>query len=72
MVGQSIECVYCGAANPTTMDHIPPKGIFPPPRSANLTTVPCCEECNRSFDKDESIFERSSLPAMMWETTQQH
>lgn len=56
MVGQPVECVYCSAANPTTLDHIPPKGIFPPPRSANLITVPCCKECNASFGRDDEYF----------------
>jgi hypothetical protein len=29
-----------------TLDHIPPIGLFPKPRPANLITVPCCFKCN--------------------------
>lgn len=39
-------CVICGLNDATTVDHVPPKGIFPRPRPSNLITVPACEECN--------------------------
>ncbi len=35
-------CGYCGSASATTRDHIPPKGIFAPPRPDDLITVPSC------------------------------
>jgi hypothetical protein len=37
-----------------TMDHVPPKGLFPDPKPSNLLTLPCCYECNNgksSFDE---------------------
>jgi hypothetical protein len=49
-------CVYCGAAEADTLDHIPPKGLFPKPRPSDLITVPCCRPCNKSFEKDDEYF----------------
>jgi hypothetical protein len=49
-------CVYCGAQNPETKDHVPPKGIFPPPRPSNLITVPCCSKCHDGTSKDDEYF----------------
>lgn len=46
-------CYLCGSPNPTTKDHIPPKGFFPEPRPTNLITVPCCESCNNGFSLDD-------------------
>ena len=47
------KCIYCGKNESTTRDHIPPKCFFPSPRPNNLITVPCCEECNNNFGKDD-------------------
>jgi hypothetical protein len=42
--------------NAHTVDHIPPKGLFPEPRPANLITVPCCYRCNQEHsDFDEQL-----------------
>jgi hypothetical protein len=48
-----MQCYLCGSARPTTVDHVPPKGFFPTPRPSNLITVPCCQECNSSYSKDD-------------------
>ncbi len=49
-------CVYCGSVQNLTVDHIPPKLLFPKPRPKNLITVPACEACNKSFSKDDENF----------------
>src|SRR5690349_9504843 len=38
-------CVFCGTAA-TTLDHVPPKNLFIPPRASDLVKVPACESCN--------------------------
>jgi len=52
----AIVCAYCGAASPTTRDHVPPKGIFPAPRPNDLITVPCCSYCNRAASENDEVF----------------
>ena len=48
-------CCFCG--NPaTTMDHVPPDGIFPDPKPTNLITVPACSKCNKGSSKDDEYF----------------
>jgi hypothetical protein len=49
-------CVYCGNKPGTTKDHVPPKKLFPEPRPTNTVTVPCCEECQKKYKKDEDVF----------------
>jgi hypothetical protein len=49
-------CIYCGENNPTTKDHIPPKGLFANPRPSNLLTVPCCSTCHDKTSKDDEYF----------------
>ena len=39
-----------------TVDHVPPKALFPEPRPSNMLTVPCCKKCNESFSKDDEYF----------------
>lgn len=46
-------CYLCGKPNPTTRDHVPPKGFFPVPGPTNLITLPCCEPCNNSYSLDD-------------------
>lgn len=46
-------CYLCGISNPTTKDHVPPKGFFPEPRPTNLITLPCCNACNHSYTMDD-------------------
>ncbi len=50
------QCAYCGEEHLLTADHIPPKNIFPKPRSSNLITVPCCEPCRVGWSKDDEYF----------------
>jgi hypothetical protein len=50
-------CVYCGQSdNQITVDHIPPKNLFPDPKPSNLITVPCCLRCNQKAAKDDEYF----------------
>lgn len=51
------KCYLCGAPA-TSLDHIPPKGIFPRPLPAktNLITVPACEKCNGGSKEDDHYF----------------
>ena len=48
-------CAYCGRAA-TTMDHIPPRKLFPQPWSDDLITVPCCDSCNNYASRDDEYF----------------
>lgn len=49
-------CAICGNNEATTLDHLPPKSIFPKPRPDDLITVPSCIECNNSAsDLDEAF-----------------
>jgi hypothetical protein len=45
-------CAYCGAPNPQTVDHVPPK-LLEEPYPENLVTVPACLRCNQKFMKDD-------------------
>lgn len=49
-------CYLCGTAPGVTKDHVPPKCLFASPLPANLITLPCCEECNLDYSKDEEYF----------------
>jgi len=51
-----MSCIYCGSNKDMTVDHIPPKSLFPEPRPSNMLTVPCCKTCNKSFSKDDEYF----------------
>ena len=46
---------------PLRLMHIPSKQLFPQPRPSNLITVPSCEECNKSWKKDEDYFRSAIL-----------
>src|SRR6266446_6964374 len=48
-------CVLCGERPATTMDHVPPKGLFLPPRPT-LITIPACEICNGGASEAEEKF----------------
>jgi len=48
-------CVLCGDRPATTMDHVPPKALFLPPRPL-LITVPTCEICNEGASEAEEKF----------------
>jgi hypothetical protein len=49
-------CIYCGAADHLTLDHVPPKNLFPKPRPSDLITVPACQACNKSYERDDEYF----------------
>ena len=53
---KSGECPFCGKWRVITVDHIPPKSLFPNPRPNNLITVPACKECNVDSSRDDEIF----------------
>lgn len=48
-----ISCVYCGSMDNLGKDHVPPKGIFPPPRPDGLITVRACRACNGGASQDD-------------------
>ena len=54
-------CVQCAEAEATTNDHIPPKSLYPKPRSndINLYTVPTCHSCNSGASKEDEEFKVS-------------
>jgi hypothetical protein len=49
-------CIYCGSTDELSVDHIPPKNLFPKPRPSNLITVPSCRACNEGASKDDEYF----------------
>lgn len=49
-------CAYCGSPSPTTRDHVPPRGVFPSPRPADLITVPSCAGCNLGASQSDELF----------------
>jgi len=46
-------CVYCGKPGVLTIDHIPPKSLFPKEAHGYLLKVPSCDGCNRGASKDD-------------------
>jgi hypothetical protein len=48
-----IKCIYCGNNQEISREHVPPKGLFPPPRTGNLITVPACKICNSGKSGDD-------------------
>lgn len=72
----AVMCVYCGNKPGSTRDHVPPQNIFPKPKPVNMVTVPCCEDCQARFKKDEDVFMawitfgpagESSAGKLLWE-----
>lgn len=51
-----VRCAICGVNEATTMDHVPPKNIFIPPRPQNMITVPSCSKCNHGASGADEIF----------------
>lgn len=49
-------CVYCGAPNAGTRDHVPSRVLLDPPFPTNLPVVPSCLTCNNGFSRDEEYF----------------
>jgi hypothetical protein len=56
LVGQ---CIYCGQIAERHDDHVPPDCLFPKPKPASFITVPCCQPCNKGFEKDDEHFKTS-------------
>ena len=53
---QKESCVYCGSSPENlTVDHIPPKCLFPK-GTEDLITVPACSQCNNGASKDDEYF----------------
>jgi hypothetical protein len=52
----AVECAYCGSPDAPTVDHVPPRSIFPPPRPSTLRTVRSCVACNGGASKDDEYF----------------
>ncbi len=63
------ECVFCGATENLTRDHIPPDNLFPPPKPNKPITVASCQECNGGSSKDDTYF-RDTL--LFWDVTHDH
>jgi hypothetical protein len=59
------ECAYCGSVVAVTKDHIPPKGIFSPPRPNNLISVPACFKCHGAETAKDDEYFRLSLQVRM-------
>jgi len=55
-------CVYCGAEDNLTVDHVPPKLLLSRPYPDNLITVPACFPCNQSFQKDDEYMRATLSP----------
>lgn len=52
-------CYLCGVLltdSIATVDHVPPKGLFPRPLPSNLLTAACCEPCNNGNSRDDEFF----------------
>lgn len=51
-------CAICGGPTAPTDDHLPPQGLYPKPRPANLKlfTVPACGPCNNGSNADDEEF----------------
>jgi hypothetical protein len=60
-------CAYCGEYCPTSRDHVPPKNLFPKPRTADLITVPACERCHSGSSKDDDYFRAALLTSELLE-----
>lgn len=46
-----------------TRDHVPPEGLFLPPKPDDLFVVPCCFECNNQYSGfDERLRIAASMP----------
>jgi hypothetical protein len=56
-------CAYCGNVQGITRDHIPPRNLFPKPRSSDLITVPCCEACRDGWSDDDEYFRLHAISA---------
>ena len=55
-------CIYCGADEDLTVDHVPPKLLLMRPYPPNLITVPACRTCNQSFQKNDEYLRATLSP----------
>lgn len=55
-MNELLQCIYCGAKDDLTRDHVPPKNLFIKPYPPNLLTVPACKDCNESYTLDDEYF----------------
>ena len=62
-------CGFCGREPATTVDHIPPKGIFNKPLPSDLITVPACSKCNQGTSPQDEEFKTILSLMMGVETT---
>lgn len=46
-------CIYCGAPNPDTREHVPSKVLLEKPFPENLPVIGACRSCNNSYSIDE-------------------
>jgi hypothetical protein len=51
-----LTCAICATRDAMTLDHIPPRSIFPRPRPSDLITVPACGECNGGSSPNDEEF----------------
>lgn len=49
-------CALCGERDAATKDHVPPRGIFCPPRPSNLIRVPACRPCDSGTSRLDERF----------------
>jgi len=49
------KCYWCGAPA-KSVDHVPPKNLFPDGKKVNLITVPSCWKHNEDFTKNDELF----------------
>jgi hypothetical protein len=56
-------CPLCGREALLTRDHIPPDGIFLPPKPDNLITVRTCRACNEGTKLDDEYFRLCLTPS---------
>src|SRR5438094_9940151 len=49
-------CIYCGEADSPTMDHVPPRSMFPEnlPHDVELVTAPACSLCHDAYKQDDT------------------
>jgi len=62
-------CVFCGVAEGSTRDHVPPRALFSSPRPPNSITVPSCSACNRGTSEDDKYF---CDRLILWKETSGH
>lgn len=53
---RSSACIYCGHPDAPTMDHVPPRAIFPPnlPSTILMVTAPACQRCHDANMTDDA------------------